>query len=465
VTWAAEVEKSVPTDPLINPDAEAQLISAIMLDRKRIDAVVDTIRPEDFGVALFGRMFATIVHEATIGRTLSPALLRSHFVDDADLQALGGNRFIAQLTADTYALILDPVDLARQLVDLAQRREMRAGLEAAAAACVDLKTPAAEIVSMADAAIAQRAASTVIESDSADTMRAFLAQMENGNTGVLCHRIPSLDGVLGKLRPKSLNILAGRPGMGKTCVVSSYALGAADAGHGVLFVSLEMSREELAGRQIADWSYDDERARVPYFAIETEDLNAWQTQRVLQISGEIGRLPLTVIDAGSLTIGRLEMLVRRQKRRFAAKGVNLDLVIVDYLQLLHADRKGLSPYEATSEISKRLKGLAKDHDVAVIALAQLSRSVEQRQDKKPMLSDLRDSGQIEQDADSVTFLLRQEYYEKQNEPDAPGEKHDAWEARMERVRGTIDFIVAKKRKGSTGTATGRFYGIYQAVRS
>ena len=186
---------------------------------------------------------------------------------------------------------------------------------------------------------------------------------------------------------------------------------------------------------------------------------------MLQISGEIGRLPLTVIDAGSLTIGRLEMLVRRQKRRFAAKGVNLDLVIVDYLQLLHADRKGLSPYEATSEISKRLKGLAKDHDVAVIALAQLSRSVEQRQDKKPMLSDLRDSGQIEQDADSVTFLLRQEYYEKQNEPDAPGEKHDAWEARMERVRGTIDFIVAKKRKGSTGTATGRFYGIYQAVRS
>jgi len=464
VTPATEIEKPAPADPLINLDAEAQLISAMLLDSRRVDMIVDTIRPEDFGIALFGRMFATLLHEAALGRTLVPAMLRSHFADDADLQALGGNRFLAQLTGDTYALVFDPVDLARQLADLAQRRAMRAGLLDAAGACADLSKPTAEIISTADAAIAQRAANTVIESDSAETMRAFLAQMDGGNTGVLCHRIPALDGLLGKLRPKSLNILAGRPGMGKTCVVSSYALGAAAAGQGVLFVSLEMSREELAGRQIADWSYDDERGRVPYHAIETEDLNSWQRQRVVQLSGEIAKLPLTVIDAGSLTIGRLEMLVRRQKRRFAAKGVNLDVVIVDYLQLLHADRKGLSPYEATSEISKRLKGMAKDHSVAVIALAQLSRSVEQRQDKKPMLSDLRDSGQIEQDADTVTFLLRQEYYERQNEPESGGDKHDAWAARMERVRGTIDFIVAKKRKGSIGTATGRFYGIYQAVR-
>jgi len=155
------------------------------------------------------------------------------------------------------------------------------------------------------------------------------------------------------------------------------------------------------------------------------------------------------------------MLVRQYQRRFAADGFSLDLVVVDYLQLLHPDSKSRSAYEAVSEVSRGLKALAKDNSVAVFALAQLSRSVESRDDKSPQLSDLRDSGQIEQDADAVLFFLRQEYY-LSKEAD---ENRDAdWQALMEDEQGKIDFILAKRRNGVTGRAKGQFLGQYQAVR-
>jgi replicative DNA helicase len=291
-----------------------------------------------------------------------------------------------------------------------------------------------------------------------------LAGLEGGISGVTSQRIEAVDELLGPLEPKSLTIVAARPGMGKTAFSSSYALGAARAGHGVLFVSLEMSRDQLAGRMIADVAFDDADARIPYTAIQRRNLNDWQRARARQVAGWIGELPLTIVDAGSLTVGRLDMLIRRNRRRMAARGKSLDLVVVDYLQLLNPDHRAKSAYEATSEVSKRMKAMAKDHEVAIMALAQLSRSVEQRQDKRPLLSDLRDSGQIEQDADAVLFLMREEYYLMQTEPQNDPEAHERWEAKLERCRGTIDFIVAKQRHGTTGTARGRFFGPYQAVR-
>ena len=170
------------------------------------------------------------------------------------------------------------------------------------------------------------------------------------------------------------------------------------------------------------------------------------------------------MDVGSLNIGRLNMLVRRHARAMAAKGFSLDLVIVDYLQLLSPDHKGRSNYEAVSEVSRGLKALAKDNELAVFALAQLSRTVETRPDKRPQLSDLRDSGQIEQDADAVLFLLRKEYYLRQEEPDPLSPKRVDWENHLDAVKGQIEFILAKRRNGTTGTAIGQFHGAYQAVR-
>jgi replicative DNA helicase len=220
--------------------------------------------------------------------------------------------------------------------------------------------------------------------------------------------------------------------MGKTAFSSSYALGAARSGHGVVFVSLEMSRDQLAHRMIADVAFDDQQNRVPYSAIQKRDLNRWQRETVNSVAKYIAGLPLHIVDAASMTVGRLDAVVRSHKRKMAARGQKLELVIVDYLQLLHPTTRKASAYEAISEVSRTLKQIAKAHDVAVMALAQLSRSVEQRPDKRPMLSDLRDSGQIEQDADAVMFLYREEYYVMQQEPRDDPDKHEDWKARMER---------------------------------
>ena len=158
-------------------------------------------------------------------------------------------------------------------------------------------------------------------------------------------------------------------------------------------------------------------------------------------------------------------MIRRTKRRMAAQGSSLDLVVVDYLQLLRANEtRGKSQYEQVSEISRTLKAIAKETGVAIMALAQLSREVEKRPDKRPMLSDLRDSGQIEQDADLVLFLFREEYYLSKEKPPQHNEKYTDWQGAIADARGKIDFIVAKRRNGVEGTATGRFHGEFQAVR-
>lgn len=273
---------------------------------------------------------------------------------------------------------------------------------------------------------------------------------------------PPLDDLLGPIKPKQLVILAARPGMGKTATAISYAQGAAQLGHGVLFVSLEMSSTELAGRMVSDLCHDQE-IDLPYNAVRDGTLNRAQRDWIGRAREFAGELPFQVVDTGSLTVSRLSMLVRSHQRRMKAKGQELQLVVIDYLQLLQGDRRA-SAYERISEISMGLKALAKDTGVGIMALAQLSRAVEQREDKRPMLSDLRDSGQIEQDADAVLFLLREEYYlwQEQREPHDP--KFGDWQVAMADARNRIEFILAKRRNGTTGSAMGSFHGAYQAVR-
>jgi replicative DNA helicase len=171
---------------------------------------------------------------------------------------------------------------------------------------------------------------------------------------------------------------------------------------------------------------------------------------------------LQVIDAASLPVHRLGRMVRRWKRRFAARNQSLDLVIVDYLQKLRAP--GTNRFEIITEISQTLKEIAKENELGVLALAQLSRKVEERDDKRPQLADLRESGQIEQDADAVLFLFRQEYYLERSLPSEWDVKHAEAATALEACRGEIEFICAKRRKGRAGTAKGRFYGAFQAVR-
>lgn len=445
---------------LANIEMESAVLAGMMQANDLIDRVCDVLSPEDFSNPMHGRIYSALVRERSLGKPANPIALRGYFEADEDMKALGGPVYLARLNADPNGMFA--WDFVGQILDLAIRQRMQAGLRLAADACSDLEATVSEIVEFADAAMNTTGKDTIHQPTGAECFDELIAGFNEPSHGVTSG-IASLDDLIGQMRPKQLVIGAGRPGMGKTALALSYALGAALAGHGVLFVSLEMSSRELAARMAADMCFDG-REGVPYSAVRDGTLNDHQRRRVADARNKMAQLPFQVVDAGSLTTGRLAMLVRRHARRMAAKGHKLELVIVDYLQLLSPDSKNRSAYEAVSEVSRALKALAKDQSVAVFALAQLSRAVENRPDKRPQLADLRDSGQIEQDADAVLFLLRAEYYLHQCEPDPIDPKHIAWKELMEENRGKIEFILAKRRNGVTGTAMGDFHGAFQAVR-
>lgn len=449
-------------DPLADPQLETAILAMLMCENGRIDAAVDRVAAEDFSEPLFGRLFTAIAGLAAQGKPANPVMLRPLFEADPALIELGGIRFLMKLTGDVTLELNDFPAHVTQLLDLSRRRHMRDGLRHAADGCDDMAVNLSEIVTAADAAMAVRGQSSLRQSTGDECLEDLLNSLDAPHDGVVCQHIPNLDELLGPLEGSQLIIMAGRPGMGKTAVALSYALGAAQAGHGVLFVSLEMNRQQLAGRMAADLCFDDKA--IPYAAIRDRKLNDFQRRQVAQVHSKMRGVPFAVVDTGSLTPGRLGMIARRHDRRFRAQGHKLDLIVIDYFQLLRADSGTSKPYEAVSEVSRALKGLALDMDVPVLALAQLSREVEKRPDKRPQLSDLRDSGQIEQDADSVLFLLREEYYLHLAKPDDMDPKFQQWRDAMDEVEGKIEFILAKKRNGTTGTAFGEFHGAYQAVR-
>lgn len=446
---------------LENLEAETELLGQMLFENSVIDAVADMIAAVDFSQTIHGRIFDLAVAEFSAGRAANPVTLKPYLDRDEDLQQLGGARYLAELTGGV-SLSVPARDLARSIADLSRRRRIRDGLGDAQALCSDMDATHAQIIARADEALTENGKDSIHQPTGGECFDELIEGFSDKSIGVTCGSIPSLDGVLGPLRPKQLVIGAGRPGMGKTAVALSYALGAAQNGHGVLFVSLEMSSRELAQRLAADLCF--ERDPIPFAAIRDGRLSTAQHRMLHEARDYMRELPFQVIDAGSLTTGRLSSLIRRHARRMEAKGQKLELVVVDYLQLLSPDARPRSNYEAVSEVSRALKAMAKDHGVPILALAQLSREVEKRPDKRPQLSDLRDSGQIEQDADAVMFLMRAEYYLRKEEPLVTDPKRIAWEQQMEVARNKIEFIVAKRRNGVEGSAMGEFHGAYQAVR-
>ena len=454
---------------LSNVDSEAALCGALLRDNARVDAVADRLAPGDFSEPFLADIYAVIVREAALGRPADPITLRPYLIDHPSLAEAGGITYLNRLAASDAASWSDPVALARQIRALSSRRALVAGLNAASALAADPAESNEAAIDRAEGALsaATAADAAVAELPAARCIQAMLAEMDGPRRGVTCGRIAALDRLMGPMRPKQLNIGAARPGMGKTALALSYSLGAALGGHGVLYVSLEMSAGELAMRLAADLCFDaagEGGGGVPFEAIRDGALSPAQKLAVARAADRIADAPFVVADHGSLSIGRLNMIVRRYKRRMAVAGHRLELVVIDYLQLVQPDSKGRSNYEAVSEVSRGLKAIAKDHDVAVFALAQLSRAVEQRDDKRPHLSDLRDSGQIEQDADAVLFLYRHDYYLRQAEPDPGDPRHAAWRETLDACAGVLDLILAKRRNGRTGRAQACFHGANQAVR-
>lgn len=454
----------VREDPLANSEAEAALLGALMVDNRHIDRAADKLRVEDFSEAVFGRIFSAIVAEYSRGRAANPVTLKPLLADDETLRSMGGTGYLAQLTGSGMGL-LGVNGFIDQVATLAARRRLISGLQDAIDIAGDPSSSVEKLIDTADAAIvnATHHGDPLHQVSAAECMDELFATYGESQKGVVCKVIPSIDTLLGAMRPKQLIIGAGRPGMGKTATAISYALGAAQGGHGVLFVSLEMGSTEIAGRMASDICFNG-HSGIPYEQIRDGRLSSEQRRELQRARDMAADLPFTVIDAGHMTVGRLSMLVRRYKRRMAAKGQTLELVVVDYLQLMSADGKTGNRNEAVGEISRGLKAIAKDQGVAMFALAQLSREAEKRDDKRPKLSDLRESGQIEQDADAVLFLYRHEYYVRMAEPAEGDPKRTEWEALLRDCEGAIDFICAKRRNGRTGNATGQFWGGNQAVR-
>lgn len=444
---------------LENIEAEAELLGQLLSNRAAPDDLADKLKASDFAVPAHARIYEVAMREAMLDRPFSPVALKPHFDGDDGLTALGGLPYLARLTG--IPSMLRASDYVRLLTDLSKRRRMQDGLRTAADACSDLETTTAEIMEHADGALSDPARELIHQPSGADAIGDLIRSYGDNIPGVTCGCIPQLDELLGPMKPKQFIIGAGRPGMGKTALALSYSLGAAQRGHGVLFVSLEMSATELGARMASDLCFPH---MVPFEAIRDGKLNDTDLRRVKDAEATMRKLPFQIVDAGSLTPGRLGMLIRRHTRRLEARGFSLDLVVVDYLQLLRPDERARSAYEAVSEVSRALKALAKDCSVPIFALAQLSREVEKRADRRPVLSDLRDSGQIEQDADAVLFLVRQEYYHRQVEPERGSREWSMWKEQLDRMSGEIEFILAKRRNGRVGNATGAFHGAYQAVR-
>ena len=259
-----------------------------------------------------------------------------------------------------------------------------------------------------------------------------------------------IDKMLGGLHPSDLLIVAGRPSMGKTVLGTNIAFNAAKAfldnakeGANVAFFSLEMSAEQLATRILSTQS------RISSDRIRRGEIKAEEFPNLVSASRDIENLGLFIDDTPALTVTALRNRARRLQRQHG-----IGLVIVDYLQLLEGSGKSRSSdnrVQEISDISRGLKALAKELNIPVIALSQLSRAVEQREDKRPQLSDLRESGSIEQDADVVMFIYRDEYYEARKEPPVGTDKHLEWQQRMSKVQNQAEIIVAKQRHGPVGT--------------
>jgi replicative DNA helicase len=443
-----------------NVEAEMGIISAALCEARVVDSLADTLAAEDFSDPFLGHVYGLIVREHSLGRPVNPVTVRPYLEQEPAFRELGGLAWLADLTASSMSVMAAKGN-AQQVRDFAARRRLIEGLREAIDQAGDLDRDVEESIAWADDVLstARDGERATGEHSGADCVRSVIEKFDEPVTGVECGTIPSIDKLLGPIRPGHFVVGAGRPGMGKTATAISYAIGAARNGHGVLFVSLEMGAEELGERMAADLCA---HIGVPYSRIRDRSLSPDQKREVCRAFDEVQDMPLQIVDRSGLRVSQLRTMVKRWKRRMAARGQSLELVIVDYLQLMRPDRKA-DRYEAITEISQALKEIAKEHKVGVFALSQLSRAVEQRADKRPMLSDLRESGQIEQDADAVLFFLRAEYYLRLVDPRDDAERIE-WESALERCRGQIEFICAKRRNGATGSLTGEFRYEFQAVR-
>lgn len=466
----ARIPAQLP-DALHDVQTEAVVIGVMMNDAARIDAFADRVRAEDFHEPVFGAVFDMIVREHSAGRPANALAIGSLLRGNPIADAMGGPGFVARLTSDPLILLTN-ASAASRVADLAKRRRLYAELQILIGELTTAtEDPVEELVGALDATLAEslQQATTVKSVSLAKAFDETLDLIDREARGEIPKgvEIAGLDDwnqLTGGMRAGEVTIIGARPGMGKTAVALAVATGAARNGHGTLLVSLEMKTEELVKRSIADllWDYDE---RAPHFEhVKKGYFNEFDKQIIDGVRARIKDWPLILTDPSKLKIGRLAMSIRRYQRQLSSKGQRLELVVLDYLGLIKPDERGAGRYEAVGEISRTIKEVAKECGVHIVMLAQLNRDCEKREDKRPQLSDLRDSGDIEQDADNIVFLFREEYYLEKSEPPKDDKKRSEWEEQMGFARDRIEIIAAKRRNGKTGKRLCWFFAERQAVR-
>ena len=462
-----------------NVEAEAAFLGAVLIDNRVIEELPIQLAPGHFFEPVHARIYERIIQLLDRKAVVTPVTLKPYFEADETLRDLGGVAYLARLTADGQGL-LAPRELAGQIYDLALLRELVSVGRTLVEAAMDTSESVEpmEQIERAEAAlykVAEGAApGSEAQSFSLATRTAITAIEKAFNSGGHISGkttgLTSLNEKIGGLHDSDLIILAGRPGMGKTSLATNIAFNCADrfrrdladgidpaqsVGAPTAFFSLEMSADQLATRILA------EQSGISSEALRMGKISREDFQQLSFASQRLAELPLYIDDTPALSIAALRTRARRLKRRH-----DIGLVVVDYLQLLQGTNRSGNDNRVNeiSEISRGLKTLAKELQVPVIALSQLSRAVEQREDKRPMLSDLRESGSIEQDADMVWFVYREDYYVAAKEPKQPidgddaktHEAHAAWASEMERVHGLAEVIISKQRHGATGKVRMKF---------
>jgi replicative DNA helicase len=452
-----EVYRHVPYDI----EVEQALLGAILVDNHAIERVSQVLRPEHFYDPLHQRLYEvmlTLFEKG--GMVITPLTLHAAMKADPGLVEVGGHAYLAGL-AQAAPAMPNVRDYARILHDLGVRRgliHIGEDIVNTAYEAPHEKPPQAQIEE------AEKALYRISESsrygegpiDFAESLRravenAEKAQARGGRISGVATGFTDVDSLLGGLQPSDLLILAGRPGMGKTSLATNMAFHAARAwaqdiedgaevprGASVLFFSLEMAAQQLSARILS------EQTEIEMWKIRNGKFSESEWEKFVLSMQDLSTLPLFIDDTGGISIAQIAARARRLKRE-----KQIGLIVIDYLQLIEPSRRAENRVQEITEVTKGLKALAKELNVPVMALSQLSRGVDARDDKRPVLSDLRESGSIEQDADVVMFVYREEYYLKSREPEPGSAEHGKWLEKIERCHRRAEVLVEKHRHGAT----------------
>ncbi|MDC0619274.1 replicative DNA helicase [Pelagibacteraceae bacterium] len=449
-----------------NLEAEQALLGSILVNNDIIDEVSNIIKSNIFYDPAHVKIYEVIESLNNKGMIANPITLKNFFEKDNMLNEVGGTEYLVKLTrfsssskqAVDYAKIIHEMYLRRELVQISDNLSadtLNANSQEQNAENIIENTERSLFDLAERGSFSQSFLKFNQALDQTIEMATMAMQSDHGIVGVPTG-LTDLDEKLGGLHKSDLVILAGRPSMGKTALATNIAYNAAQhilkrqEKTSVAFFSLEMSSEQLSTRILS------EQAKIKSDDIRRGKVTEEEINRYIETSRNIYNLPLYIDETPAITIATLSNRARRIKRLFG-----LNLIVVDYIQLMRSNsNKSDNRVQEISEITQGLKALAKELSVPVLALSQLSRAVEQRDDKQPQLADLRESGSIEQDADVVMFVYREEYYLERKQPKLGSIEHAEWQSKMNDVNGLADIILGKQRHGPTGTIKVEFEGIY-----